>query len=138
MANGHRLLSGCRDDVADRETSHSRLSGGHPVCIRVCVCVYVCLRVGGPSAFQPEQKHWGLRCRAIPSACPSSAEEIQELSQDVAAAQPKNGLCVCRGFWPAPEHPCRRRAAVAEIIKMRGRQSVTRGSFMIGEKFCIA
>lgn len=26
VASGHRLLSGCRDDVADRETSHSKLS----------------------------------------------------------------------------------------------------------------
>lgn len=141
MASGHRLLSGCRDDVADRETSHSKLSGGHPVCTCVHVCVCLCIYVSmlrGPRAFQPEQKHWGLRCCAIPSACASAAEEIQELSQDVAAAQPKNGLCVCRGFCPAPEHPCRCRAAVAEIIKMRGRQSETWGSFISGDEVNIA
>lgn len=71
---------------------------GATQCMCFCVCVSMC---GHPHTFQPEQKHWGLRCSAIPSASPSSAEEIQELSQDVAAPQPKNGLCVCRGFCPA-------------------------------------
>lgn len=54
--------------------------------------------------------------------------------------RPENNLrvCVCGGFRPAPQHPCRRSAAVAEIIKMRGRQSETPGSFMMGEKFCVA
>lgn len=105
---------------------------GATQCMCLCVCVSMC---GHPHTFQPEQKHWGLRCSAIPSASPSSAEEIQELSQDVAAPQPKNGLCVCRGFCPAPEHPCRCHAAAAEIIRTGERQSETKSSFMIGENF---
>lgn len=101
----------------------------------VCECVVCVSMCGHPHTFQPEQKHRGLRCSAILSACPFSAEEIQELSQDVAAAQPKNDLCVCvcvcHGLCPAPEHPCRCHAAAAEIIRMRGRPIEIKGSFMI-------
>lgn len=93
VASGHRLLSGCRMmwRTVKRVIPNS-LGATQFVCMCLCVCVSMC---GHPHTFQPEQKHWGLRCSAIPSACPSSAEEIQEVSQDVAAAQPKNGLCVC-------------------------------------------
>lgn len=57
VASGHRLLSGCRDDVADRETSHSKLSRGHPVCVYVFVCM--CEYVWAPPTRSSQNKNTG-------------------------------------------------------------------------------